>query len=171
MKEIIGDYKQFIAEITSGLVRLGVERKEVSMMDHICYRVETMERYEELRGRLKHHGVLLGENMVNGRLIATFELDTYIEASGWIVPYLELPAPKEGSSYKEGLEHAEFVVIGSLSRFMDRHKNLLFSPGGLTKTINPEAGVKAEGISVKFHEQQLGAVVRIERNLPESKSL
>lgn len=36
---------------------------------------------------------------------------------------------------------------------------------GMSKTVNPELGLKYEGISVKFHEQQLGAVVRIEDRL------
>ncbi len=165
MKELIGDYEAFIIEISAGLERLGVERDEVSMMDHICYRVETTERYREMMEHLKTVGTMIGENMVSGRSIATFELSEYLHVDGWTVPYVELPAPKPTSFYKEGLEHAELVVIGSLERFLTRHAGLPFSNGGMDKQVNPEAGLKAEGISVKFHEQQLGAVVRIEKTL------
>lgn len=169
MKEIIGDYEQFIENINDGLARLGIERGQLSMMDHVCYRVETLERYQEMLARAAEIGTLLGESDINGRPIATFELDQSLEAGGWTVPYLELPAPKEGSPYTEGLEHAEFVVVGSLERFMKCHEALPFTQSGLGKSINPEAGLKAEGISVKFHEQQLGAVVRIEKQLGITK--
>ena len=33
----------------------------------------------------------------------------------------------------------------------------------MNKKINPEAGLKEGAFSVKFHEQQLSAVVRIEK--------
>jgi predicted metalloenzyme YecM len=163
MKEVIGDYEAFVRELGAGLARLGISRGEVSMMDHVCYRVGTADRYARMLEALKPYATLLGETTVSGRPIATFELNEYLEVDGWTIPFLELPAPKDGSPYEEGLEHAELVVIGSLGRFMERHAELPFKTDGLKKTINPEAGVKAEGISVKFHEQQLGAVVRIEK--------
>lgn len=168
LNEVIGDYVAFVEGVSDGLARCGVQRSELAMMDHICYRVETDEQYERMHGKLKQFGTLLGENEVSGRMIATFELDDYLRADGWTIPYLELPAPKDGSPYPEGLEHVELVVVGSLERFMARHSDLPFSHGGMGKTINPEAGLKAEGISVKFHEQQLGAVVHIENRLQGS---
>lgn len=163
VQELLGDYETFIGSIDAGLTKLGIERHELSMMDHVCYRVETIERYQEMLAKFSQIGTLLGENKVSGRMIATFELDDYLQAAGWSVPYLEVPAPKEGSPYPEGLEHAELVVVGSLERFLKRHAELPFSSKGMNKIINPEAGLKTEGISVKFHQQQLGAVVRIER--------
>jgi hypothetical protein len=163
MKDILGDYESFIQTIDNGLLALGIDHSELSMMDHVCYRVETQERYQEVLQTLEPHATLLGENEVAGRMIATFELNEYLRAGNWTVPYLELPAPKAGSPYKEGLEHAEFVVTGGLETFMRRHADLSFSFSD--KLINPEAGIKQAGISVKFHEQQLGSVVRIEKRL------
>jgi predicted metalloenzyme YecM len=169
INELIGDYTDFITNIDAGLIRLGIRRDELSMMDHVCYRVETRERYQQMLTKCKEIGTLLGESEVNGRMIATFELNDYLKAAGWTVPYLELPEPKEGSSYTEGLEHAELVTIGGLENFLGRHTDLPFTYKGIGKTINPEAGLKTEGISVKFHEQQLGAVVRIEKQLNITK--
>jgi predicted metalloenzyme YecM len=165
LQDLLGDTSAFIEAIGDGLSRCGISRDELAMMDHICYRVETQERYQELRKKLKKFGTLVGENEVSGRLIATFELDEYLKSDDWVVPYVELPAPKKDSFYAEGLEHVELVVVGSLERFIARHRDLPFSHGGMGKLVNPEAGLKAEGISVKFHEQQLGSVVRIERDL------
>ncbi len=165
MKEILGDYEAFVKGVGVGLAASGIGRRELAMMDHICYRVETQERYKELLDELGSIAVLLGEAKVSGRNIATFELHSYITVDGWVVPYLELPEPKIGSPYPEGLEHAELVVIGSLDKFMKEHADLAFDAKGLTREINPELGLKTELMSVKFHEQPLGAVVRIEQRL------
>lgn len=165
MKELIGEYEPFVDKINDGLKRVGVVREELSMMDHLCYRVETKGRYFEMMGEVARRAILLGESEINGRMIATFELHEPLETGGWRIPYLELPQPKVGAPYPEGLEHGEFVVVGGLEAFRARHDDIDFDDKGMNKTINPELGLKAAGMSVKFHEQQLGAVVRIEKAL------
>jgi len=165
MNEIIGNYEAFIVNIGPGLRAAGINRSELAMMDHICYRVETNERYDELLRTFSGMATLLGVAEVSGRDIATFEFHNYLDVDGWRVPYLELPAPKENSPYPEGLEHAELVVIGGLDRFAKMHSELPFDTKGMGKDINPELGLKTKRLSVKFHEQPLGAVVRIEERL------
>jgi len=165
MKEIVGDYETFIRGISAGLAAVGIDRNELAMMDHVCYRVETQARYVELLDILSAEATLLGETVVSVCKIATFELRDYINVDGWTVPYIELPEPKEGSPYQEGLEHAEFVVLGGLGRFAEYHPDIVFDTKGLVKDINPELSLKTDLLSVKFHEQPLGAVVRIEQRL------
>lgn len=167
MENIIGDYEAFIKNISSGLMSAGIERDELAMMDHLCYRVETVDRYIAIRDALGAVATLLDVSVVAGRNIATFELNEYIKTDGWTVPYLELPEPKEGSLYKEGLEHAELIVIGSLDRFAKKHTSLPFEIKGMAKSINPELGLKTDQISVKFHEQSLGSVVRTEQRIKQ----
>lgn len=167
MRDILGDYEPFIQAIAGGLDELGIKREEVAHMDHICYRVETNERYEQLKQEIQEAATLVAVNQVNGREIATFEFAQPLEVAGWVVPYLELPAPKPGSPYKDGWEHVELVTVGGLDKFLQRHSNLPFSLGSMGKLINPEAELKTDKISVKFHEQPLGAVARIERRLEE----
>lgn len=165
MKELIGDYEPFVANINWGLDESGIDRDDLSMMDHICYRVETNRRYCELRRQIGRSAKLLSESMVNGRMIAVFDFYEPLEVGGWRIPSLELPAPKQGSPYAEGLEHAEFVTVGSLDWFQERYEHLPFTHNGMKKDINPELGLKHAGMSVKFHEQPLGAVARIEERL------
>ncbi len=165
MKELLGDYEGFVTNISDGLSRSGIGRDEIAMMDHICYRVETLERYGVVKAALGKRAFLLGESMVSGRLIATFECDEPLQVDGWTIPYIELPQPKEGSLYPEGLEHVELVPYHTLRKFQKMHSGLPFSEVGMNKLINPELGLKHQGISVKFHEQPLGAVVNIERRL------
>jgi predicted metalloenzyme YecM len=168
MKEILGDYEAFVKNVNRGLYECGIDRSELAMMDHICYRVDTNERYNEMKKKLGEGASLLGESSVNGRMIATFECIEPLETDGWLIPYIELPQPKPGSSFTEGLEHVELVTIRSLERFEAMHSNLPFDHKGMNKEINPELGLKHNGISVKFHEQSLGAVVRIENRLASS---
>ena len=119
MKDIIGDYETFIGNINTGLTAASIQREELAMMDHLCYRVETTDRYTSMRDALGAVATLLDVSIVGGRNIATFEFNEYIQTNGWTIPYLELPEPKEGSPYPEGLEHAELVVIGSLNKFAE----------------------------------------------------
>lgn len=165
MKDILGEYEDFVANINRGLEKCGINRSELAMMDHICYRVETLERYDEMKRKLGEVARLLGESEVSGRMIATYECDQPLEVGGWRIPCIELPQPKESSPYPEGLEHVELVTVSGLDLFEATHSDLPFDHAGMSKKINPELGLKHAGISVKFHEQPLGAVVRIENRL------
>ena len=168
MKELIGDYEQFVANINWGLYELGIETTDLVMMDHLCYRVETERRYHELRRQIGRTATLLGETEVSGRLIAVFDFPEPLEVGGWRIPSLELPQPKQRSPYHEGLEHAEFVTVGSLDWFQGKYEHLPFTHNGMNKKLNPEIGLRHAGISVKFHEQPLGAVVRTEKRLKQA---
>lgn len=168
MENLLGDYHGFVANINRQLEGwMGVDRAKLAMLDHICYRVETLERYHELIQRFGEAALLLGESEINGRPIATFEFKEPLRTGGWRIPYLELPAPKEGSPYNEGIEHAEFVTVGDVEKFAAEHFELPFDRSGMEKLINPELGLKIpeKELSIKFHEQPLGAVVRIEQRL------
>lgn len=165
MNDIIGDYEAFVDNVNRGLAECGIDRSELAMMDHICYRVETNERYDEMKQKLSEQATLLGETEISGRMIATFECHEPLQAVGWQIPCIELPQPKEGAPYPEGLEHVELVTVRSLEQFEAMHPDLPFNHKGMGKQINPELGLKHAGISVKFHEQPLGAVVRIEKRL------
>lgn len=141
---------------------LGQDKIEVDtyMLDHLCYRVETIGRYEQLcKGLAEEGGVLLSGKEIGGRPIAVFKLPTPLAYRERAIPLLELPAPKSGSPYPEGYEHAEFVVDESLPDFMARYPKLDFDTKGLRKAVNPEVRLRYEGMSVKFHEHDLEYVI------------
>lgn len=166
MDSVLQGAESFVGNINRGLDELKIDRSLLVEADHLCYRVETEARYHELLAELSQSAVLLGEQTVNGRPIATFQLSEPLDVGGWRISYLELPAPKPGSEYVEGLEHVEFVVLGGdLDRFKRVHQHLAdtFSAKGMNKPVNPELGLKAAGISVKFHRLPLGEVVRLEQ--------
>lgn len=163
IKQLIGDYDVFVSLVDSTLIEMGIDESEIVMIDHLCYRVESIEEYKTMKAQLVHFGTIIGEIMINGRLIATYDLETPIQTTKWRIPYIELPAPKHDSFYSSGLEHAEIVVNGSLEKFKKRHNNLRFKDSNNSKKINPELTLIDTPVGIKFHELQLGAVVRIEQ--------
>lgn len=136
-------------------------------LDHICYRVETVERYEELCAALLQHGhELLVESIVGGRRISTFKLSIPLIYEDRQIPLLELPEPKPGSFYAEGYEHVEFVTDRPLAAFVNHLPELIaptvkeIDQKGMVKPRNADVRVKlGDGYSVKFHEQRLEEVI------------
>ncbi|MFK8161030.1 MAG: VOC family protein [Lewinella sp.] len=138
-------------------------------LDHICYRVTSLARYEQLRNLLQEENELLVESVINGRQIATFRLAVPFRYQHREIWLLELPAPKPGSPYPEGYEHAEFVTDQPLAPFetwLTEHFAIAatnLDRKGLSKTLNADLRIKlADGLSVKFHELPLDRVIEIE---------
>jgi uncharacterized protein len=159
MSELLSGVEEFIDGVNLGLDRVGVGRDELKMMDHACYRVTSVIRYREVLANLGTQLRLLGAAPVNGREISTLEIIDPVVHGGWTVPYLELPEPKPDNKYPEGLEHVEFVIVGSLEDFISRHPDLNFDHTGMEKRPNRELGYRDDGLSVKFHNMPLGEVV------------
>ena len=129
-------------------------------LDHLCYRVESIERYTELKEVCHKLGSLLSETLINGRPIATFKLQEPILYQGRAIKLLELPSPKPGSPYAEGFEHVEFVIDEDLDSFIARYPQLTFDTKGMKKAINPDVRLAYGPLSVKFHRHNLEYVIR-----------
>lgn len=131
--------------------------------DHICYRVETLERYETLKSLFKKHLRLANESLVNGRPICIFQLPAPIQFSNIQTDCIELPAPKENSDYPEGWEHAEFVTTENLTQWMQKFPKQTFDTKALNKPINAEVSIKASALyKIKFHEKHILEVIKEE---------
>eukprot|EP00980_Cylindrotheca_fusiformis_P006370 scaffold1356_cov123-Cylindrotheca_fusiformis.AAC.51 len=134
--------------------------------DHVCWRTETMEDYQELVAHLRENAELLIESEIGGRPIATFQLNRGIPCRGGRqhVNVVEIPAPKVGSPYREGLEHVEFVIgqtqvpnettrgtaspvndathQSMLQKMMEDHPQLNWNEKAKKKHVNPDVSVK-----------------------------
>ncbi|ORY06078.1 Glyoxalase/Bleomycin resistance protein/Dihydroxybiphenyl dioxygenase [Basidiobolus meristosporus CBS 931.73] len=164
------DVTPFVTQVLHTLHGHGIDVSE-NMMDHVCYRVESLSEYEECKLELSSKGCLLIENNIGGRPIATFKLNNPILVTDPIskqvreVRVIELPSPKTGSFYKTGLEHVEFVIADSFEHFISKHEKLSFSTKGSFKPVNPEISLKFKelGFSVKFHHMPLEQVIELEK--------
>ncbi len=155
------DAAPFLRKLFAALAESGVHVSRFPL-DHLCYRVENDKRYQELRNELDREGVLLGENPIGGRPIATFRLNRPFLFEGRSIDVMELPAPKPGSPYPEGYEHAEFVVTEDLLEFTKCYPQLAWDISGIDKSINADVRLRFKDFSVKFHRRALAEVIAYE---------
>lgn len=152
----------FLQKLFAALTECSVDVSGLEL-DHLCYRVESEDRYAVLKELLDARGALLSESMIGGRPIACYCLRDPFQFEGRRIDVLELPAPKPGSPYPEGYEHAEFVVTGDLIAFTQRYPQLAWDLSDIDKTINADVRLRFDGFSVKFHRRALADVIAKEQ--------
>lgn len=168
MRKLIGNYDQSLIEAAQLIDQAGIDEKDLVQCDTICYRVETNQRYEDMKYKLGARAILLDESPVNGRLITVFRFKQPLSAVGWeSISYLELPQPKPNSHYVEGIDHLQFVTRQSLSDFREKYAEVDFEEKGLTNQLNPLLKLVGETISVKFHDKHMGSVIELEKSVHE----
>jgi len=162
-----------LVEAEASKINLSLNAKEKKswqqpwLIDHVCYRVESDARYGEMKQVFGQLGTMLVESMVSGRLIATYKLHSPIRWKNFVIPLVELPAPKKGKQVREGWEHLEIVVQGSFAEIKSNLPGARFDEKGLSKKINPELELELDsGVAIKFHHQSLEQVIEWERKAP-----
>lgn len=165
LQDVIGDYSAFLDDILGRVVEQGFDLSDFSQIDHMCYRTVSLENYAQKKAELETVGRVLGETMVNGRPISTIRLTKPVLHAPWRIDAIELPAPKESASHREGLEHIEFVLYDDLADFLAKYKGQPFDLRAADRGINPEIGLQLGDVSVKFHLLNLPTVVYLEHKL------
>ena len=158
--DIFNSVESFLEKI---FLNLGKDKIDVSdfELDHICYRVETLQEYDKLKKELDKTAKLLGETKVKKRFIATYKLSKPIIFRGRKINLLEIPQPSEHAFYKKGWQHVEFVIEEDFQAFMDKYPNVNFKKENIDKEINPELKIEWNDCAVKFHHQSLEHVVTV----------
>lgn len=133
-------------------------------IDHLCFRTESNQRYEELKHDLSTFSKLLIESEVNGRLISTFKLQNAISYEGFDIDLIELPAPKKGKIVKEGFEHFEIVSDLTFEELKHYFSGITIDESGTKKLFNKELEFCFENFAIKFHHQSLESVIHLEKN-------
>ncbi|HYD03232.1 MAG TPA: VOC family protein [Alphaproteobacteria bacterium] len=170
ISDILKNPQLFVAKVVDALKSDAIKIEGLHL-DHICYRVETYERYNELKKELGTIGYMLGdeEKPINGRPIAVYKLHKPIIYEWRNINCIELPAPAKDNAHKEGFEHAEFVIHGSFGKFMREYDKISFDTKGIHKKINPDIKIQYDGFSVKFHHKSLENVIKYEQGLKNMK--
>lgn len=166
LRDIIGDYTTFLDDLLARVANAGFDTSDFVQIDHLCYRTTSADNYHEKKAALSAAATLLRETQVNGRPIATFRLcQPIMHAAGWRIDAVELPAPKAGRAYAEGLEHMEFVLYDDIPTFLKKYEGKPFELRAANRGINPEVGLQLGDRSVKFHLLSLPTVVYLEEKL------
>lgn len=132
-------------------------------IDHLCFRVDSIEAYESYKETFSKLGTLLIESDVNGRPISTFELNYPVRYQNWLIRLIELPAPKKGKICKTGFEHIEIVIDISLTKLVAKYPKLSWDQSGMVKLFNSELELPLKDGAVKFHNLSLRSVVNFEK--------
>ncbi len=172
MSTALPDPTPFLDQLFASLHADGLQVQELEL-DHLCYRVDSSERYSACRTLFAQHGTLLAESMISGRPIATYRLHQPFVYLVRRIAVVELASPKPGSPYPEGYEHAEFVVpeLGNASvrytsdllAFTERYSQLPWDLSDLNKSTNADVRMRYAGFSVKFHRHSLEDVIAAEQ--------
>lgn len=180
VQAVIGDYRHFMSTLTDRLSQDGLDVARYEM-DHICYRCSSWEEYTQICSTMvPEYGKLLSQCIIGTRPICTIQFHSPVTHGKHSVTCLEVPAPKQGSEYESGLEHAEFVVgtnsdsvLGNkvLVSFMEFCEKagiqLKLNSKSMNKSINADVSVKYDSsigtISAKFHARPLYEVVAYEQ--------
>jgi len=107
----------------------------------------------------------VAETIVNTRLISIFKLYSPILYKNFEIKCIELPAPKKNNTYKEGWEHAEFVIL-NLKKFIKINHETIFNHKAMGQDINPELALQVDKhYQIKFHPLHILDVIEKEREL------
>ncbi len=165
LRPIVGDCNAFLGQILKEIVAEGFDLADFVQMDHMCYRVSSLDGYELKKREFANVARLLGESQVNGRPIAVFRLNAPIYFDRWRIDTVELPVPKPDVLTKEGLEHVEFVIFDDKEVFLEKYAGKAFKMQSADRGINPEIGFQLPTYNVKFHLLSLPTVVYLEKKL------
>lgn len=155
IESIVGDYKSFLDKIFQNLEKDGFSVGEFKELDHIAYRTETIERYEEIKKELIELSEASSDKFFNGRRILICRLKTPLVYGDFSIEGIEVLAPKENNKFKDGLEHAEFVTKSTLEEFKEKHSDVDFNLDAYDREENRELIVNFENCAAKFHERSL----------------
>ena len=155
----LGNPSVFLDQLFEQLHRKGIDTAGL-YLDHICYRVESPERYEAIKSAIAPGNTLLTESFIAGRPIASYLLSDPIYYKNRRINCLELPAPKPGNSYSEGFEHVEFVIKEPFDSFMSKYPEITFKTKGMNKSVNATISIPLDGMAVKFHHHPLPYVIQ-----------
>jgi len=153
----------FLEKIFHKMESKNISLKEHWIVDHLCFRVSSIEKYEQYKQFFSNWSQLLIESEINGRMIASYKLNTPILFKHYIIDVLELPAPKPGRVTPDGFEHIEVVCDLSFSEIKKLYPLCDFNESGLNKRFNQDIKVQLNGLALKFHHMSLESVIAIEK--------
>jgi uncharacterized protein len=165
LQRILGDYRVFLKNILQETQEAGFDLSDFVQLDHMAYRVPSLERYDQKKGELAAVSALVGESPVNGRPIAVFRLHDPVQYEQWRIDAVEVLAPKAGTLPAEGLEHIELVLYDDKDVFLQKYADKQFDLKAADRGVNPEIKFQLPHYTVKFHLLNLPTAVYLQRKL------
>lgn len=115
---IIDAYKSFLDKLLQNIKDKGIDVSNYDL-DHIGYQCSSDEDYDRLKPEFEKNSKSVSENIVGGRRVGIFELNSPLTYGDRKIPAIELVAPKENQKCPSSLEHAEFVIDKDFNSFVE----------------------------------------------------
>jgi predicted metalloenzyme YecM len=161
MKEKISG---FLDEFLKRIGEVGIDISGL-VIDHVAYRTESMDEYEKLKQEFSKIGKQVHENIVRERRVGVFKLNTPIKYKQYLIPAIEMVAPKAGEIIKPGWEHAEIVLKESYGEFMKKYLNLNWDTSVMNSDLFSMIKLRlGEDMQVKFHLMPILDIIRSEND-------
>ncbi len=172
LDEKFKNYKKFLRDLLKDLSNTNI-KIDNKLIDHICYKVSSLDEYEKSKSFLNSLGTKITELNVNGRPIATYKLYEPLEIYDFKIPLFELPAPKSGLNIESCYDHIE-IVIGDngFAKLLNENPELNWKTKCQHLEINPDISIKLKSGIVKFHPTSLEKVIEEEQKcLPDNADI
>lgn len=143
--------------------------------DHVSLRCHDLALAEQWRTGLSQCGKCISDNVINGRPIYLFQLETPLTILNQSVSIVELPFPTNKKYKYQGWEHIEQVisvdpddlvnkVMSFLPQMLPENVSLKISePRGEKERLpNPTVAISNGTVTVKYHPYSLHEIVESE---------
>lgn len=181
---LMSDLPNFYQQILQLQTDLGINLQRFEA-DHVALRVNDEKLAQQLHQDWSHLGLVISNNMINGRPIVVVKLNEALSFGDWQIDCVELPYPGEKKYNKEGWEHVEWVipsqaqtveaflqdVFAQFPQLEQQWSDLsnqgikvkMSSPAGAGERLaNPTIAFQSKGICIKLHPASLAAVIESE---------
>jgi predicted metalloenzyme YecM len=155
IRDLIGDYRGFVATQHDRLRALGVDIRPYAL-SHLAVRVPEWDQYVHLRGLLERHASANVENVWNGRPISKIVLTMPLDVlNGMVVPMIELIPPVHQRVYRMGLEHLGVVIGDDVDAWSREHRAALTGQQFQSADNEPYYVLLEDFTHVKFYRRSL----------------
>ena len=157
---IIDNYKDFLDTLLKNINKYKIDVSKYNL-DHIGYQCSSNDDYDNLKSEVNKFANLVSENIVGGRRVGIFKLNSPLKYNEWNIKALEIIAPKEGQVCPSALEHAEFVIDSDFKTFLKIYPRIPFDISKIGQPVFPMITLKLpENTQVKFHLKPVLEIVR-----------
>lgn len=142
--------KAFLDKLFVDITKSGLDLRG-KVIDHIAYRTETPQEYEETKVMFNSLGEQLPESIIRERRIAVYKLRTPIKYKSWEIEAIELLEPAIGDKFKSGWEHIE-IIDKDLNKLIKKYDILKWETSGMSRVNNPELTLRFSiDKAIRFH--------------------
>lgn len=157
---ILDNYIEFLDKLIADIADQKIDVSSFEL-DHLGYQCSSDEDYDSLKIEVQKNAKLISENVVGGRRVGIFELNTSFEYKNWKIPAVEIIAPKNDQECLSALEHVEFVINTDFDSFIKKYPNLNWDLTAINQPVFPMVKLKlSKNTQVKFHLQPVLEIVK-----------